>query len=122
MHGFDLSVVLPLHVKAETFTAFLTQYAALPLPPMLAAYLVSYAEFILPICLRARLRHPLCRVRAADHDRDDPALRHAAALWSVHIYWAAILLVLLSLGAGQISVDAIVRAVARRSQSERGPL
>jgi putative oxidoreductase len=36
------------------------------------------------------------------------------ALWSVHIYWASILMVLLSLGAGQISVDAIIRFVTRR--------
>jgi putative oxidoreductase len=36
------------------------------------------------------------------------------ALWSVHIYWAAILLVLLSRGPGQISVDHIIRFIARR--------
>ena len=51
VHDFDFSVVLPLQVKAETFTAFLTQFAPLPVPPMLAAYVVSYAEFILPIML-----------------------------------------------------------------------
>lgn len=51
VHGFDFSVVLPPQVKAETFTAFLTQYAAVPLPPVPAAYLLSYAEFVLPICL-----------------------------------------------------------------------
>ena len=61
VHGFDFSVVLPPQVKAETFTAFLTQYAAMPLPPVPAAYLLSYAEFVLPILPGARLRHPLCR-------------------------------------------------------------
>ena len=49
----------------------------------------------------ARLRHALCRLRAADHDGDDPDLRHAEALWSVHVYWAAILLVLLSPAPGK---------------------
>ena len=48
--GLRFSVVLPLQVKAETFGAFLNQYAALPVPPVLGAYLLSYAEFILPIC------------------------------------------------------------------------
>ena len=32
-------------------TLFQTQYAALPLPPTVAAYLFTYAEFVLPICL-----------------------------------------------------------------------
>ena len=53
-----------LQVKAETFTAFLTQYAPLPVPPIPAAYLVSYAEFILPIMLVHRLRHALRRAWA----------------------------------------------------------
>ena len=35
------------------------------------------------------------------------------ALWTVHVYWASILLVLLLLGAGQISVDHIIRIIAR---------
>ncbi len=43
--------MLPLQVKAETFTAFMTQFAPLPVPPVLAAYMVSYAEFFLPIML-----------------------------------------------------------------------
>jgi uncharacterized membrane protein YphA (DoxX/SURF4 family) len=36
------------------------------------------------------------------------------ALWTAHIYWASMLLVLVSLGAGQISLDAIIRFIARR--------
>ena len=36
------------------------------------------------------------------------------ALWTAHVYWGAILLVLLSRGPGQISVDHIIRFIARR--------
>jgi hypothetical protein len=36
------------------------------------------------------------------------------ALWTAHIYWASILLVLLTLGAGKISLDSLIRFVARR--------
>ncbi len=36
------------------------------------------------------------------------------ALWSVHIYWASMLMVLVSLGGGQISIDHIIRFIARR--------
>jgi hypothetical protein len=32
----------------------------------------------------------------------------------VHVYWAAILMVLVSRGAGHISIDHIIRFIARR--------
>jgi hypothetical protein len=37
-----------------------------------------------------------------------------AGLWTAQVYWAAILLVLLSRGAGQLSIDHIIRLIARR--------
>jgi putative oxidoreductase len=114
VHDFDLSVVLPLHVKAETFTAFLTQYAALPVPPALAAYLVSYAEFILPICLVLGFGTRFAALGMLIMTALIQIYVMPQALWSVHIYWASILMVLLSLGAGQISADAIIRFVTRR--------
>ena len=114
LHGFDFSLVLPLHVKTETITAFFTQYAALPLPPVPAAYVVSYAEFILPIFLVLGLgtrfaAFVLLIVTALIHVYVMPN-----ALWSLQIYWAVILLVLLAHGAGQISLDRLIRFVARR--------
>lgn len=113
-HGFDLSVVLPLQVKAETFTAFLTQYPPLPVPPVLAAYLVSYAEFILPILLVLGFATRFTALGLLIMTALIQVYVLPEALWSVHIYWAAILLVLLSRGPGQISVDHIIRFVARR--------
>ena len=50
-HGFDVSVILPMQVKAETLSTFLSHYAALPIPGAVAAYLVGYAEFLLPLML-----------------------------------------------------------------------
>ena len=47
----DFSIVLPAEIKPATFELFQTQYAALPMPPTVAAYLFTYAEFVLPICL-----------------------------------------------------------------------
>ena len=113
VQDFDLSVVLPLQVKAETFSAFLT-YAALPVPPVLAAYLVSYAEFILPICLVLGFGTRFAALGLLIMTALIQVYVMPQALWSLHIYWAAILLVLLSLGAGQISVDHIIRFIARR--------
>ena len=112
--GFDLSVVLPLQVKAQTFAAFLTQYAALPVPPVLAAYLVSYAEFILPICLVLGFGTRFAALGLLIMTALIQIYVMPQALWSVHVYWASILMVLLSLGAGQISIDHIIRFIARR--------
>jgi len=114
IQDFDLSVVLPLQVKAETFTAFLTQYAALPLSPVLAAYLVSYAEFILPIMLVLGLGTRFAAFGLLIMTAVIQIYVMPEALWTAHVYWAAILLVLLSRGAGQISADHIIRYVTRR--------
>jgi hypothetical protein len=51
LHGFHFSMLLPTQVKAENFTAFMAQFAPLPVPPVPAAYMVSYAEFFLPLML-----------------------------------------------------------------------
>ena len=112
--GFEFSVVLPMEVKAQTFGAFLTQYAALPVPPMLAAYLVSYAEFILPIMLVLGLGTRLAALGLLIMTALIQIFVLPQALWSVHIYWAAILMVLLSRGAGQFSLDHIIRLIAKR--------
>jgi putative oxidoreductase len=98
VQDFDLSVVLPLHVKAETFTAFL----------------VGYAEFILPICLVLGFGTRFIALGLLIMTAMIQIYVMPQALWSVHVYWAAILMVLLSLGAGQISVDHIIRFVTRR--------
>ena len=114
VQDFDFSVVLPLQVKVETFGAFLTQYAALPVPPVLGAYLVSYAEFILPICLLLGFGTRFAALGMLVMTALIQIYVMPEALWTVHVYWASILLVLLALGAGQISVDAIIRFIARR--------
>jgi putative oxidoreductase len=114
VHDFDLSVVLPLQVKAETFAAFLNQFAAVPVPPMLGAYLVSYGEFLLPIMLVLGFGTRIAALGLLIMTALIQVYVMPQALWSVHVYWASILTVLLALGPGQISIDAIIRFVTRR--------
>src|SRR5664279_1598439 len=114
VYNFDFSVVLPLQVKTETFGAFLTQYAAVPLPPVLGAYLVSYAEFILPIMLMLGLGTRFAALGLLMMTALIDVYAMPQALWTAHIYWAAILMVLLSRGAGQISFDHVIRFLAKR--------
>lgn len=114
LHWFDFSVVLPMSVRPETFAAFLTQYPQMPIPPAIAAYAVSYAEFVLPIMLVAGLGTRFAALSLLVMTAIIQIYVQPEALWSVHIYWMAMLTVLLSLGAGQISIDHIIRYVARR--------
>ena len=114
LQGFDLSVVLPLQVKAETISLFMTKYAAVPVPPVLAAYVVSFAEFILPICLVLGLATRFAAFGLLIMTAVIQYYVLPEALWTTHIYWVAILLVLLTRGPGQISIDHIIRYIARR--------
>ena len=114
IYGFDFSFVLPMQVRIETFAAFLSQYAALPVPPVLGAYLLSAAEIILPIMLVLGLGTRIAALGLLVMTALIQIYVTPQALWTLHIYWAAILLVLLTRGAGQISIDHIIRIIARR--------
>ena len=112
--GFDLSVILPLQVKAETFAAFLTKYPPLPIPPVLGAYLLSYAEFVLPVMLVLGLGTRGAALGLLIITAVIQIYVAPEALWTAHVYWVAILAVLLSRGAGQISLDRVISFIARR--------
>jgi putative oxidoreductase len=114
IQDFDFSFVLPMQVRVETFTAFMVKYAAVPVPPVLAAYLVSGAEFILPIMLVLGLGTRFAALGLLVITAMIQFYVAPDMLGSVQTYWAAILLVLISLGAGQISADQIIRKIARR--------
>jgi putative oxidoreductase len=114
VQDFSISVTLPLEVKAATINAFLTQIPPLPVPPALAAYVLSYAEFVLPICLLLGFATRFSALALLALTVLLQLFVMPQALWTTHVYWASILLVLISLGGGQISVDAVIRFIARR--------
>ena len=113
-HGFDFSVVLPMQVKAETLFTFLGQYAALPVPGAIAAYFVGYAEFLLPVMLVLGFGTRIAALGLLIMTAMIQVFVLPQALWSTHVYWASLLLVLLSLGPGQISIDHVIRWLSRR--------
>jgi putative oxidoreductase len=113
VYGFDVSVLLPMQVRPDTFTDFL-HYTALPVPPMLAAYLVSYAEFILPIMLVIGFGTRIAALGLLIMTVLIQIYVMPEALWSMHVYWAALLLVLLSRGPGALSIDHFIKLASRR--------
>ncbi|MEI7806747.1 MAG: DoxX family protein [Hyphomicrobiales bacterium] len=114
VQDFEFSMILPLQVKAQTFSQFLNSYGDVPVPPMLGAYLVSYAEFILPIFLVLGFATRFSALGLLIIVAMIQLFVMPEALWTLHVYWASILLVLLSLGPGQISIDHVIRWISRR--------
>ena len=112
----DFSVILPAQIKDTTFQLFETQYAAVPLSPTTAAVLFTYAEFVLPICLVLGFA---TRVAALGLLAMTVLLQlyvMPTMWWPAHVYWIAILLVLVTVGPGAVSIDALIRVLYRRDQ------
>lgn len=107
---FSFPLILPMQVKAEAATSFL----ALPVPPALTAAVVSYAEFVLPMLLVIGLATRFAALSLLVLTVLFQLYVAPQALWTAHIYWAGALLVLLSQGPGRLSLDALIRLIARR--------
>ncbi len=110
---FDLSVTVPTGVKESTYLMF-DKMANLPLPSWFAAPVVSYAEFILPICLVLGLATRFAAIGLLIMTAVIQLFVVPEALWLLHIYWAAILLVLISRGPGVVSIDHGIRRLYER--------
>jgi putative oxidoreductase len=106
-----VSVVLPTGIKPDIFQLFETQYANLPLPPTVATYLFTYAEFVLPVCLAIGFATRFAALGLLVMTVLMTVYVMPEAFWPTHVYWAAILMVLVSVGPGVISVDAGIRYV-----------
>ena len=111
----EFTVILPAGIKDATFQMFEAQFAGLPIAPVVVAYLFTYAEFVLPICLVLGFATRLAALALLAMTVLLQVYVMPGMLWSVHVYWAAILLVLMTVGPGAISVDAIIRAIYRRA-------
>lgn len=114
VHGFDFSVIVPTSVKVET-VASIFDYTESALLSTVVAYVISYAEFALPILLVLGIGTRFVALALLGLTVVMQLYLTPQDLWSAHIYWGSILVVLISLGAGQISVDRLVKLVARRS-------
>ncbi len=113
-HGFASAPTLPAQVRGEVLHVFATQFAAVPVAPAFIAYGFAYAEFLLPLCLvvgfGARVAaFVLLVMTAVLQVYVDPG-----ALWTTHVYWFSLLLVLMTCGAGALSLDRLIRHLYRR--------
>lgn len=112
--SLDFSAVLPLQIKADMIADFATASPPIPLPATIAAYAVGYAEFLLPLCLVLGFATRFASLGLMFITALIAIFVVPNALPGEPIFWGAILIVLLSLGGGTLSVDNIIRLIARR--------
>lgn len=108
-HGFAFSLVLPAQVRGEVLEAFATQFAAVPVSPAFIAYGFAYAEFLLPLCLVIGFGTRVAALVLLIMTVVLQVYVDPGALWTAHVYWFSLLLVLMTCGGGAVSLDRLIR-------------
>ena len=101
-----------LTITPGTFELFASEYAGVPLPPVLAAHMATYAEHAFAVLLALGL---MTRISAAG------LLGMTAVIqifvypdaWPTHLSWAALLLLLIRSGSGAAGIDHGLRPAGR---------
>ena len=112
--GYAYSLVLPAQVNDATLRAFAAPFANAPVSPAVISYFVLYAEFLLPICLFIGFGTRVAALLLVAVTVLLQLYVEPDMLWTVHIYWFAILLVLMTGGAGAISLDRLIRRLYQK--------
>ena len=97
-------------ISDTTFFLFENEYAGVPLPSDLAAYLATTAEHVLPILLVFGLLSRLSAAGLIGMTLVIQLFVYPDAWWSVHMSWIALALVILTQGPGRLSLDHAIGA------------
>jgi len=103
--GQELSFTLPTSIKESTFALFAQEYKVPLLSPQIAAYLTTAVECTLPILLVLGLLTRLSALGLLAMTLVIQFFVYPDAWWTVHAYWAALLLVLIARGPGALALD-----------------
>jgi putative oxidoreductase len=110
---FGGAAMLPTHVHADILAAFARLFPTAPVSSGFLAHCFVIGEFILPICLviglGTRIASALLLIFAVLLEM----YFVPGTAWTIHAYWGAVLLVLMSCGPGPVSLDWIVRTLYR---------
>ena len=97
-----------LEISDTTRYLFQEEYSGVPLPAELSMHMATYAEHAFPILLVLGLATRFSAVSLLFMTLVIQLFVYPDAWWSVHSLWAAMALILLSRGAGALSVDALL--------------
>lgn len=95
-------------ISETTFALFEMEYAGVPLPPAFAAVTATVAEHLLPLLLLFGLGTRLAAAGLLAMTLVIQLFVYPDAWWSVHMQWVALALIVLVLGPGRLSADALL--------------
>jgi putative oxidoreductase len=98
-----------LTLSDTTFFLFEEEYAGVPLPPELAAYVATWAEHLFPVLLVLGLATRLSALAVIGMTLVIQIFVYPEAWWTVHALWVAMALQLVTRGAGNLSFDRLLR-------------
>ena len=107
IRGLDLSATLPTSLRDSAIALFESEYKLPFISPEHAAYAAAIAENLLPVLIVIGLLTRLSAFGLLVMSLVIQFLVYPDAWWTTHAYWTAILLVLITQGAGAISLDAL---------------
>ncbi|MEQ8516976.1 MAG: DoxX family protein [Chromatocurvus sp.] len=97
-----------LTISDTTRFLFREEYSAVPLPASLSMHLATYAEHAFPVLLALGFATRLSALSLLLMTLTIQIFVYPDAWWSAHSLWVAMSLILISRGAGILSVDALV--------------
>ena len=106
--GWDLTMQIPLALNDSTVALFEDEYKIPLLSPDFAAHLTAGLEFVLPILLALGLATRFSALALLGMTLVIQFFIYPDAWWSVHAYWVALLLALMSRGPGALSIDRLI--------------
>ena len=95
-----------LTISETTYFLFAEEYAGVPLPSDFAAVLATMSEHIFPILLVLGLFTRLSALALLGMTLVIQIFLYPQAWWSVHALWAALAVILMTRGGGQLALDA----------------
>ena len=97
-----------LTISDTTRFLFEQEYTGVPLPTQLSMYLATYAEHALPILLVLGLATRISALGLLLMTLTIQIFVYPDAWWQVHSLWAGLSAILLSVGGGWFSLDALL--------------
>lgn len=95
-----------LTISDTTYFLFAEEYAGVPLPSDFAAVTATMAEHLFPLLLVLGLFTRLSALALLGMTLVIQIFVYPEAWWSVHALWAALALILIAQGGGQLALDA----------------
>jgi putative oxidoreductase len=111
VYGANVSFMLPAHIKDAALQLFGTHFPGTAVPTAVTAGLFAYAEFILPVLLVIGFATRYAATFLLVLMVLTQIYLAPGAFWSLHVYLIGLLLVVMSCGPGELSVDAVIRYV-----------